>query len=352
MGKNSEYNRKLREKTLAKLHELEQNLPRYAVVYLDDRELSCQPNTALGYAYDIRTFFNYLKENNPLCKNYETKCIPESILEQLSFEDINEYQKFLTCNTAGTKHLNGESGIARRMAALRGMFQYCCLHGYLKSNPVLGASRRKKTKTHEIIRMNTDEVNQLVSSVQNTNLSSPKQRKFCQKTQLRDTAIITLLLNTGIRVSECVGLDIGDINFNDNSMGVVRKGGNTQRIYFSPEVASALQDYIENERNTCYDENIESKAVFLSSQKRRMCIKSVENVVKKYAREAVPDKHITVHKCRSTYGSALYAETSDIYLVAHVLGHKDINTTQKNYSAMEESHSRKAASVNLYKQGE
>ena len=73
MGKNSEYNRKLREKTLAKLHELEQNLPRYAVVYLDDRELTCQPNTALGYAYDIRTFFNYLKENNPLCKNYEIK---------------------------------------------------------------------------------------------------------------------------------------------------------------------------------------------------------------------------------------------------------------------------------------
>ena len=348
MGKNSEYNRKLREKTLAKLHDLERNLPRYAVVYLDDRELSCQPNTALGYAYDIRTFFNYLKENNPLCKNYEIKNIPESILEQLSFEDINEYQKYLACNTTGTKHLNSESGIARRMAALRGMFQYCCLHGYFRNNPVLGASKRTKVKTHEIVRMNAQEVNRLVTSVQTTNLVSPKQRKFCQKTQLRDTAIITLLLNTGIRVSECVGLDMGDINFNDKSMGIVRKGGNTQRIYFSDEVANALHNYIDNERNTCYDESIETKAVFLSSQKRRMCVKSVENVVRKYALEAVPDKHITVHKCRSTYGSALYQETGDIYLVAHVLGHKDINTTQKNYSAMEEQHSRKAASVDLY----
>ena len=348
MGKNSEYHRKTREQKLAKLHELEAKLPYYAVAYLDDKELSSQPNTVVGYAYDLLTFFSYLKDKNPACRAMNTADIPASLLDNLTFADINEYQKYLEYNANGVKHNNGESGIARRMAALRGMFHFCCMHGYLTVNPVLGAARRKKRDDKDIIRMNAQEVGELLSVVENTNLKSGKQRKFCQKTQLRDTAILTLLLNTGIRVSECVGLDIGDINFRENTMGILRKGGKTQRIKFNDDVSAILMDYIENERSLLLDEEIESKALFLSSKKRRMCVKSVENVVKKYAAEAVPDKHITAHKCRSTYGTALYRTTGDIYLVAHMLGHKDINTTSQRYSAMDEEYSKKAASLNIY----
>lgn len=78
-----------------------------------------------------------------------------------------------------------------------------------------------------------------------------------------------------------------------------------------------------------------------------MCVKSVENVVKKYAKEAVPGKHITAHKCRSTYATALYNQTEDIYLVASVLGHEDINTT-KRYSAIDEARAKRAASIDLF----
>ena len=86
-------------------------------------------------------------------------------------------------------------------------------------------------------------------------------------------------------------------------------------------------------------------ALFYSTQRKRIGVKAVENLVKKYAREITTTKKITPHKLRSTYGTTLYKETGDIYLVADVLGHKDVNTTKKHYAAMDEERRRKAASA-------
>jgi len=83
-------------------------------------------------------------------------------------------------------------------------------------------------------------------------------------------------------------------------------------------------------------------ALFLSLQKKRIGVRAVENMVKKYASAVTPLKHITPHKLRSTYGTNLYRETGDIYLVADVLGHEDVNTTKKHYAALEEERRRSA----------
>ena len=195
--------------------------------------------------------------------------------------------------------------------------------------------------------MEADEVRQFIDITENSRLSSDRQQKFAEKMQLRDTAIITLLLNTGIRVSECVGIDIEDLNFYDNSVVIVRKGGAPQVVYFSDHVADTIQDYMRVERpKYMADEN--EKALFLSRKKRRMSVRSIEYMVKKYAREAVPGKMITPHKLRSTYGTALYDETGDINLVAAVLGHESIETTAKFYAALKEKHRRNAANIELY----
>ena len=76
-----------------------------------------------------------------------------------------------------------------------------------------------------------------------------------------------------------------------------------------------------------------------------MGVPAVENMVKKYARQVTPGKKITPHKLRSTYGTALYRETGDIYLVAEVLGHKDVNTTKKHYAQMNNENKRRAANI-------
>ena len=84
-------------------------------------------------------------------------------------------------------------------------------------------------------------------------------------------------------------------------------------------------------------------AFFLSLQNKRITVRAVENLVKKYAKNVTTIKKITPHKLRSTFGTNLYQETGDIYLVADVLGHKDVNTTRKHYAAMKDEHKRKAA---------
>ncbi len=148
-----------------------------------------------------------------------------------------------------------------------------------------------------------------------------------------------LFLGAGIRISELVGLNNGDLNFKDNSFIVTRKGGSKSILYFDDEVASALSRYLEQKENLSQNAN-ESNALFLSSQMKRITVRAVENLVKKYAKIVSPLKKISPHKLRSTYGTQLYKATGDIYIVADVLGHKDVNTTRKHYAAISDDNRR------------
>lgn len=115
-------------------------------------------------------------------------------------------------------------------------------------------------------------------------------------------------------------------------------------VYFGEEVEKALRSYLAYSRKGMTPLPGHENALFLSTQKRRMGVQAVENMVKKYASQ-VTSKKITPHKLRSTYGTALYRETGDIYLVADVLGHKDVNTTREHYAAIDENRRRQAAGV-------
>ena len=115
-------------------------------------------------------------------------------------------------------------------------------------------------------------------------------------------------------------------------------------VYFGLEVEKALLDYLE-QRNSLQAAEGHENALFLSSQRRRISVKAVENLVKKYTSAITTTKKITPHKLRSTYGTQLYEETGDIYLVADVLGHKDVNTTKRHYAAMSDQKRRSAANA-------
>lgn len=202
-------------------------------------------------------------------------------------------------------------------------------------------------KIHQktIVRLDTDEVAMLLDYIEHCGESlSGQKRVYYEKTKERDLALVTLLLGTGIRVSECVGLDIEDVDFKNNGIRVTRKGGNEMIVYFGDEVAKALKNYLEVRSGITPIAGHEH-ALFYSTQRRRMGVQAVENLVKKYAREITTTKKITPHKLRSTYGTALYQETGDIYLVADVLGHRDVNTTKKHYAAIDDNRRRKAATA-------
>ena len=153
----------------------------------------------------------------------------------------------------------------------------------------------------------------------------------------RDTMIMNILLSTGIRVSELVGLDIKDVDLLHSGIRIIRKGGKEDIICYNDKVREMLKDYIEYRKKIISKEGHEN-ALFLSSQKRRITVRSVENLVKKYAGRASLLKKITPHKLRATYGTALYEETNDLYLVAEVLGHESVETTRKHYTEVTNRH--------------
>ena len=228
------------------------------------------------------------------------------------------------------------------MSALRSFYAYYFKRQMIQTNPTLLVDM---PKLHEkaIVRLDAGESAALLDLIEHggDNLTGQKKRYY-EKTRLRDLAIVTLLLGTGIRVSECVGLDVTDVDFRNNGIRIIRKGGSESIVYFGEEVEKALKDYLE-ERTSIIPQPGEENALFYSTQRRRMGVQAVENMVKKYARQITTTKKITPHKLRSTYGTALYQQTGDIYLVADVLGHKDVNTTRKHYAAMDDARRRSAA---------
>lgn len=339
------YHQKNNTENTLKLRELLKTLPPFAKDYFRSIESTTSSKTRISYAYDIRIFFRFLTEENPVYKNKEITDFTLNDLEQLSPLDIEEYQEYL--KVYDTQHTrpttNSERGLARKMSALRSFYGYFFKRQLIEKNPSLLVDM-PKLHDKAIVRLDIDEVALLLDLIDNGDDSmTPKQRSYFEKTRTRDLAIVTLLLGTGIRVSECVGLDIEDVDFKNNGIKVTRKGGSEMVVYFGEEVEDALKSYIYNTRVHIAAAPGHEHALFYSTQRRRMGVQAIENMVKKYAQMITPNKKITPHKLRSTYGTALYKETGDIYLVADVLGHKDVNTTKKHYAAIDEDRRRKAA---------
>ncbi len=331
-----------------RLREVLKTLPPFAKDFFRAIEPRSSARTRINYAYDIRVFFHFLMEVNPVYRNYSIEQFKVQDLERIEPVDIEEYMEYLKVyNRSGDDELitNGERGLKRKMSALRSFYNYYFTRQAISSNPTLLVDM-PKLHDKAIIRLDADEVAMLLDFVESAGDKLTGQAlTYYNKTKNRDLAIMTLLLGTGIRVSECVGLDINDVDFKNNGITVTRKGGNQMVVYFGDEVAEALLNYLECDRKNITPLSGHENALFLSTQKRRMGVQAVENMVKKYAKQVTPNKKITPHKLRSTYGTSLYKETGDIYLVADVLGHKDVNTTKKHYAAIDEDRRKLAASA-------
>ncbi len=325
-----------------RMREVVSTLPSFCKRFFRGIEEYTSSRTRLAYAYDLRVFFEFLHSNNSVCSRMEITDFPLSLLDQITREDIEEYLNYITYYVKDNKeYSNNERGKKRKLSALKSFYNYYFCEELIKTNPAALVPLPKQHEK-EIIRLDADEVAILLDQVEEGEKLTQTQLKYHRKTKIRDVALLTLLLGTGIRVSECVGLDINDVDFRNNGIKIRRKGGYEAVIYFGDEVEDALHDYLEKRYHMIPLEGHEN-ALFLSMQNRRITVRAVEKLVKKYASNVTGLKKITPHKLRSTYGTALYQETGDIYLVADVLGHKDVNTTRKHYAAQEDNRRRMAA---------
>lgn len=317
---------------------LEDYLPPFIYDYFLAIDSQTSTLTRLNYAHDLKIFFYFLQERKFRGKKTVQE-ITLSDLEEVTSNDIEYFLGFLSrYEYDGKTHACNERAKARKLSSVRAMFKY-----YFNKNliSVNNSAKVATPKLHEkpIIRLDSDEVYDIIETAESGLGLTNHQKAYHEKNKVRDGAILMLFLGTGIRISELVGLNNEDINFKDNSFVVTRKGGNKAILYFDDDVAAALQRYIdqkEHTREVLKDPN----ALFISSQNKRITVRAVENLVQKYAKIVSPLKKISPHKLRSTYGTQLYKATGDIYIVADILGHKDVNTTRKHYAAISDDNRR------------
>ena len=339
------YQEKLAQENILKLRSMLKELPAFMGDYFRSLSDQTAPLTRLGYALDYKIFFGYLSEE--VLDGKPIAAITVDDIAGLTATDIEGFMEYLTYYVPSYDHnaniTNQAKGKSRKLAAVRGLFRYLYSKEKIKANP---AELVGFPKIHEktITTLEPDEIARLLDEVDEGQKLSPQQKRFHGQTKLRDAAIITSLLGTGMRVSECVGLDLDHIDFDTNGLKVTRKGGDEMILYFGREVEETLKSYMEVRKSASPMAGHE-KALFLSLQNRRITARAVQNLVKKYASLVTRLKNISPHKLRSTYGTQLYAETSDIYLVANVLGHADVNTTRKHYAKMDDSYRRRAANA-------
>lgn len=328
-------NNKNLEKTDQILNEL---LPDFCYDYFLAIDSQTSTLTRLNYAHDLKIFFYFLQEKK-FRKSKQVKEITLEDLESVTSNDIEYFLSFLSHYVYdGKDHTCNDRAKARKLSSVRAMFKFFFNKGYIS---VDNSAKVQTPKLHEkpIIRLDSGEVFSILDTVESGNGLTAHQKAYHEKNKVRDAAILTLFLGTGIRISELVGLNNEDLNFHDNSFIVTRKGGSKSILYFDEDVAEALKRYLDyKEQNTEIPE--EPNALFLSNNKKRITVRAVENLVHKYAKIITPLKNISPHKLRSTYGTQLYKATGDIYIVADVLGHKDVNTTRKHYAAISDENRR------------
>ncbi len=337
-------------KRILQIREIIRELPQACSDFIRSIAVTTGTFTRLAYAIDLRTFFNFLHAERVAFADKPIRLLEDSDLEKLTRNDITAYTEYLTYYLKDTDDdsvpnkafVNHDLSIKRKLCSIRSFYDYLFKNQRISSN-VTELVPLPKVHEKPIIRLSREEMSRILSVSQTGEALSKGQQKFQKITAKRDFAMLSLFLGTGIRVSECVGIDLNDLDMENNAFLVTRKGGNQVVLYFPPEVADALGEYLD-ERMQIEPVPGHENALFLSLQRKRITQRAVQNLVKKYAAVAAPLKQkISPHKLRSTYATNLYQETSDIYLVADVLGHSSVDTTRKHYADMTDARRRMAA---------
>ncbi len=340
--KNVSYFNERNYKNTVALRKVLRELPEFCYDFFTGIENRTSALTRLNYGYDLRIFFEFMFNETNAFNGKNINTLEPEDLNNVKAQHIERFLSYLSSyeDKDGELKTNSERGKSRKLSTIRAFFKYFYQKEMISQNV---ASKVPTPKLHDknIIRLEHDEIPKFLDEVDSGDDLSGHAKGFHKITRRRDLAMLTLLLGTGMRVSECVGLNVDDVDFKTNALKITRKGGNQVVLYFSDEVKVALFDYIEERNQNPYLKT--EPALFVSLQNKRITPRAVQKLVKKYAEIVTPLKHITPHKLRSTYGTELYRQTGDIYIVADVLGHKDVNTTKKHYAAITEDIRKKAA---------
>ncbi|MCQ2458292.1 MAG: tyrosine-type recombinase/integrase [Clostridia bacterium] len=342
--------RQLQEaKANMKIRELEKELPPLATDFLRSLGSSCSFLTVRGYAFDLRIFFRYLTAEQVDFCDKQTYEFGVEDFERLTLRHLEMYNEYLKVyvdprynepddDRAVPKLIRNENvGQARKLTAVRSFFKYMYTHGYISQN-VTEKLRMPKVPEKPVIYLDKDEIARMIDAVNTGEGFSKRQQAYLEHTRIRDLAVIMLMLGTGIRESELVAMNVDDVDLEREAFIVTRKGGDQAVLYFKGSIREALSDWLDI-RDTIEILPGHEDALFISTQRKRLSVRAVQELVKKYASVSVAfnKKKISPHKLRASYATNLYQNTGDIFKVSKSLGHKSVTTTKKYVSQAESS---------------
>ena len=251
----------------------------------------------------------------------------------ITVSQIREYMTSLRRRIDGGQEVrNGDSIQATRWHAISIFYRFLILDGYVDDNPMDKTKRPRVKKDGPIVYLEQEEINSIIERIKNE--SNPQYVN-------RDLAIFMLGIGTGIRVGALVQIDVGDIDFKENTIHVIEKGDKERYLNFGTNVRNVLSAWIMDRQ--VYFADADTEALFLSQRKTRITTKGVRDILNRYA-DGINGKHITPHTLRKSAATNMVKEGVDIQTVADILGHSSVLTTQR-YAAVLDQNKQNATNV-------
>lgn len=314
---------------------IEEELPRFLRQYFVYLKGNILPMSRLAYLRDVRFFFNYLINETDLTKANIAKDITVSEMDNIRASDINlfiDYCRKYTVDEGDSivVYENSNKTLARKKSSISVLFKQLYRDGLVKENITDGFDpiRVPKPGEKEIKALQDDEVMIMLDAVTTGSHLTEHEKKYWEKTKLRDKAILVLFLTYGLRLSELEQLNISSFNFSRGDFKIYRKRGKESTMPINRSVEIVIKDYIDNERNP---EASDEEALFLSLQGKRITSRAIRDLVKKYTSIALSTSRkdgYSPHKLRATAATSLIGRGNSIYDVQALLDHEQVTTTQ------------------------
>lgn len=318
---------------------IQKELPSFLRSYFSYLKGNVLPMTRLAYLRDVKFFFNYLISETDLTEAQTTSKVTSDELDKIEAADINLFidhcRKYMVDDgDTVTVYENNNKSLARKKSSISVLFKQLYRDGHISRNITDGFDpiRVPKPGEREIKALQDDEVMIMLDAVTNGTGLTDHERRYWEKTKLRDKAILMLFVTYGLRLSELQQLNVSSFNFSRGEFKIYRKRGKESVMPLNRSVIMVLDDYLSTERKTVTAHNNASEdALFLSLQGKRITERAIRQLVKKYTSIALGtsrDTGYSPHKLRATAATSLIGRGNSIYDVAALLDHEQVTTTQ------------------------
>lgn len=322
-----------------KCQAIEGELPSFMRSYFAYLRGNVLPMTRLSYLHEIKFFLNYLINETDLTKADDTCEIKAEEFNEITAADINLFIDYcrryvVDDGKTVTMYENGNKTLARKKSSISVLFKQLYRDGIIDKNitDAFDPIRVPKPGEREIKALQDDEVMIMLDAVTTGTGLTEHEKKYWEKTKLRDKAILTIFVTYGLRLSELQQLNVSSFNFSRGEFKIYRKRGKESTMPVNRSIEMVVKDYIKNERShiTPATEGDED-ALFLSMQGKRITERAIRELVKKYTSIAMGTSRsdgYSPHKLRATAATSLIGRGNSIFDVQALLDHEQVTTTQ------------------------